>query len=47
MQSVIFLTGIVAEQRHHFQVRTCPRATFFNGVNATNKLTAAILLPPP
>lgn len=32
MQNVNFLTGIVAERRHHSQVRKCPRATFFNGV---------------
>ena len=33
MQTVIFLTGIVAVRRHHSQVRNCPRATFFNGVS--------------
>ena len=33
MQTVIFLIGIAATQRHHSQVRKCPRATFFNGVS--------------
>ena len=33
MQIVIFLIGIVAKWRYHSQVRTCPRATFFNGVS--------------
>jgi len=34
MQTVIFLIGIVAERRHHSQVRMCPRATFFSGVSS-------------
>ena len=33
MLFVIFLTGIIAQRRHHSQVRICPRATFFNGVS--------------
>jgi len=37
MQIVIFLIGIAAQRRHHSQVRTCPRATFFNGVSYHQK----------
>jgi hypothetical protein len=40
--SIIFLTGI-ALRRHHTQIRNCPQAMFFYGVNATKKRTASPL----
>ena len=39
---VFSLTGIT-QGRHHTQIRNCPWARLFNGVNATKKRTASPL----